>query len=157
MNNLGVFYNLELCDLDWAYSQLKESEISPWNNRRYTKSKLRYYNMYEFDHSQEDYLNLNINKYQRSIFAQFRAGILPLQVEIGRYRNAPLSERKCLICSKNEVKDELHLLCICDKYKGLRSALFIKASNICGGFNELDDLEKLVFIMNNIQNDAIKF
>ena len=84
--------------------------------------------MYKYDYTQEDYLNLNIPKYHRSIFAQFRAGILPLQVEVGRYRGLELSERECTLCDQEAVEDEFHVLCSCVKYSDFRSNLYDKAS-----------------------------
>ena len=40
--------------------------------------------MYKSDF--EEYLDLRIPKYHRSFFVQSRVGILPLVVEVGRYR-----------------------------------------------------------------------
>ena len=59
---------------------------------------LRYFDMYKYDYTQEDYLNLNIPKYHRSIFAQFRAGILSLQVVGLPLRNTfSMMAAKCML------------------------------------------------------------
>ena len=86
LNAVECFNEILTHDPESAYQILKENEVASWEVRRYSKPKLRYYNMYKYDYTQEDYryLNLNIPKYHRSIFAQFRAGTLPLQVEVGR-------------------------------------------------------------------------
>ena len=78
------------CDLELMKQQLHDIYQATWNMERYPKPKLRYHNMFKPDLGQEEYLTFNISKHQRSLFAQFRGGILPLQVEIGRYRNLPL-------------------------------------------------------------------
>ena len=83
--NLGLqdyFVNLTPCDPGQAFSNIKDIEFNSWNERRYQKPKLRYYNMHKPSLDAEDYLFFNIPKYHRSIFAQFRAGILPLNIEV---------------------------------------------------------------------------
>ena len=68
----------------------------------------------------EEYLNLHIKKYQRSLSAQFRAGILSLHVETGRFRNLPLEQRLCVFCDKSEVEHEYNFLCQCAVYRDHR-------------------------------------
>ena len=63
----------------------------------------------------------NIPKYHRSLFAQFRAGILTLNIETGRYRNVSLPDRFCTLCDDSEVEDEIHFLCVCKFYSEYRS------------------------------------
>ena len=64
--------------------------VKKWEADRVQKVKLRTYNMYKWGYSVEDYVSMNIDKYTRSLIAQFRFGILPLQLEIGRYRGIPI-------------------------------------------------------------------
>ena len=140
-----------------VYVILKANECESWNNRRYTKPKLRYYNMYKSDLEQECYLNLNIPKYHRSLFAQFRAGILPLAVEVGRYRSLPLSERVCTMCQLQLVEDEYHILCVCGSYDEFRTTLYNKASTTFNEFHNIPELDKFVCLINNLQRDVIAF
>ena len=42
--------------------------------------------------------------------AQFRLGIIPIEVEIGRYQSIPLENRICKLCKLNQIKDEKHVL-----------------------------------------------
>ena len=144
-------------DLEYALAQLKTIEEDQWNTRRSDKPKLRFYNMFKPDFNQEDYLNLNVHKFQRSLFAQFRAGILPLQVEVGRYRDVPLSERLCTLCDTDLVEDEFHLSCVCTKYSDLRCELYEKATQVYALFSLLDDLDKFVFLVSNLQKAVIVF
>jgi hypothetical protein len=85
----------------------------------------------------EKYLKQNLPKFKRSILAQFRAGILPLEVETGRYelvrdnitgkvRRKLASERICKICNLNEIEDELHFACDCSGYAIIRTRMFEK-------------------------------
>ena len=159
-NDIGAMSclnNLLPCDLEYALAHLKTIEEDQWNTRRSDKPKLRFYNMFKPDFNQEDYLNLNVHKFQRSLFAQFRAGILPLQVEVGRYRDVPLSERLCTLCDTDLVEDEFHLLCVCTKYSDLRCELYEKATQVYALFSLLDDLDKFVFLVSNLQKAVIVF
>ena len=157
MNLDTYFNNVHLCSLDLVYRSLLENEAVRWNESRYSKPKLRYYNMFKSDFEREDYLNLNISKRQRSIFSQFRAGILPLNVETGRFRNIDLSERLCNLCPLSEVEDEYHFLCICPKYSDLRQHLFAKAREREPEFFNFDCLDKFVFLLSNMQHQVILF
>ena len=100
---------------------------------------------------------MNISKRQRSLFSQFRAGILPLNVETGRFRNIDLSERLCTLCQSHEVEDEYHFLCSCQSYMDIRQCLFSRANEQYSDFSSLDDIDKFVFLLNNLQYHVIIF
>ena len=86
--------------MGYTVDTLNQIDENNWDTSRYNSDKLRYYNMYKVDKNCADYLKMNITKYQRSLFAQFRSGILPLEIEFGRYRNIDLSERICKLCNE---------------------------------------------------------
>ena len=130
---------------------------SDWEEKRYTFPKLRYYNMFKASFSTEDYVTCNLPKWNRSLLAQFRAGILPLEVEIGRYQNTDLADRICKLCNSGEVEDEVHLLCICPQYIQFRNDLFSAAEDVEPGFISMDVFDKLVFITTNLHNDLAEF
>ncbi len=50
----------------------------------------------------------------RSYLAQLRNGILPLQLEVGRWINKAVEEGLCLICNNGTVEDEEHFLFHCN-------------------------------------------
>ena len=64
----------------------------------------------------ENYIAFNLSRQEISYLAQFRCGILPLRVETGRFKNEPLSERKCTFCDQESVEDEFHFILHCPKY-----------------------------------------
>ena len=113
--------------------------------------------MYKSDLAVEDYLFYKVPKLHRSLLAQFRAGILPLNIEVGRYRNTPLEERLCTLCEENVVEDEIHFLCSCSMYCEARNVLFTHASARCDGFPDLDIIDKFVFLMGNMQKQVMSF
>ena len=72
----------------------------------------------------EDYL-VKATRSQRLPLAQLRIGILPLQIEVGRYYQKQLNERLSLICSDNVIEDKYHFLCYCSGYKTEREKFLL--------------------------------
>ena len=57
--------------------------------------------------------------------------ILPIKIEIGRYRNIHLEERICeLLCRMNEIEDEEHILRIYPVCDDLRRSLYLKGRDV---------------------------
>ena len=50
-------------------------------------------------------------------------GILPLNVETGRYKNIPADQRFCFVC-KESIEDEMHFLFECSFYVNYRILLY---------------------------------
>ena len=157
INTENCFENITPCDPEHVYSKLLENETTKWNTSRYSKTKLRLYNMFKADFSQEDYFSLDVPKYHRSLFSQLRAGILPLQIEVGRYRNIPLGERLCTLCNNGEVEDELHFVCSCSMYSEFRETLYDHGRMYFPDFDNLDVTTKFVVLMSNCQKQMIAF
>ena len=146
------------CDISHAKSIIMDvSDTGDWDISRYRSQKLRYYNLYKYDKTPEEYLYFDITKYQRSLFAQFRCGILPLEIEVGRYRDIPLEKRLCLVCKDGNIEDEIHFLCQCSKYDEYRSLLYSQAEKLDPLFYSKDDIDKYVFLMSNLQKPVIHF
>ncbi len=57
-----------------------------------------------------------MSRNHRSYLAQLRNGILPLQLEVGRWINKAVEERFFLICNNSTVEYEEHLPCHCNFY-----------------------------------------
>ena len=112
----NVFDAVNPCDIASIKTILNAIDEDNWNVNRY-KDKLRYYNMYECNREKEKCLSFNLTRYQTSLMSQFRLGILPLEIEVGRFRDIPLCNRICQMCAKkNVVEDEIHFLCECESY-----------------------------------------
>ena len=93
--------------------------------------------------------NTFVNTFQNEnvVFAQLRVGILPLEVEIGRYRNIPLENRLCLF-RVNMPEDEKHFICICPTYIVYREIMYDKITLDSPNFTSLDDDEnKFMYVM----------
>ena len=152
-----LFDTLSPCDIDSVESSLSQLDSLEWDINRYKSQKLRYYNLYKYEKGNEEYLNYNISRYKRSLFAQFRCGILPLQIEVGRYRDVPLCDRLCELCEEGSVEDEIHFLCECSCYSDIRCKLFNQALSFDQLFLEKDNFDRFVFLMSNCQKATINF
>ena len=114
-----------------------------WFNTTLEKPKLRSYVNFKHEYKTEKYIHYNYTKLERSLSAQFRAGILPLRIETGRYRYEPLEERICIFCDQNKIESEQHFIFECSLYDPERLNLF------CG--NEIDKNNNVTY------NDKIYF
>ncbi len=72
------------------------------------KPKLRTCISFKEQYCTEDYVKLCIPGKKRSMLAQIRFGILPLHIEIERFRGTTLEERTCQICNSQSIEDEFH-------------------------------------------------
>ncbi len=86
-----------------------------WLESVRSKPKLRTYVKFKTNLVPEDYVLRLMSRYHRSTFAKFRCGILPLNIEVGRYRGVKVEDRICPIC-KNGVESEIHFLLECKVY-----------------------------------------
>ena len=90
-----------------------------------------------------------MTKFEKSHFAQFRCGILPLRVETGRYSGLSVHERTCNICNSNENEDDIYFLFKCSCYHDLRQSLINKATETKANFLLINDVEKLRYVVEN--------
>ena len=60
----------------------------------------------------------------------------------------PACERTCFNCV-NDVEDEFHVLMRCALYDDLRDDLFVRANAVNVSFNDLNDNDKFVYLLND--------
>ena len=126
-----AFGSLDIMDLTRIEDKLKSLILEGWRKDILKKPKLRTYSLFKDDILVEDYVRLLKGRRDRSLYAQFRHGILPLKIETGRFQNLDIQERLCEFCSLGEVEDEIHFLCVCTLYSDIRINLY----------DAIDDLE----------------
>ncbi len=74
------------------------------------KSKLDVYKCIKTNFGVEKYLELNLDKYEKSLLSQTRYGILPLREETGRFKNERREDRICTLCNLQKVENVLHFI-----------------------------------------------
>ena len=129
--------------------------VEEWQNNIESKPKLRLYKELKQEFTVESYVIRNIPKNIRSIFAQFRIGILPLHIETGRfvnivdsqtgrYRKTNVEERLCKLCNSQEVEDEKHFIFECNLYRDERHKLHELCSDL-PEFTNYSEIDKLKY------------
>ena len=92
-NNVKILNLREF--LIYAQKHLMSQHIVTWKRDIVQKSKLQVYRQYKTEYITENYCHINLKRHQRSLIAKLRLGVLPINVEIGRYTNTPRDERYC--------------------------------------------------------------
>ncbi len=144
------FENLSPIDLDLFRSRLNDFASEKWRISVLSKPKLRTYRLFKTDLVPEPYVDCCLSRMKRSIFARFRCGILPLQLELGRFRGQSVAERICQLC-RNDVEMEIHFLFECPFYDRNQ---FIREAGLSGVQNSE---ERIKICMVNNQKLTAKF
>ena len=139
----------EILNIQEVKNKLSVNNQRDWMNMVEAKPKLRTYKLLKREYKSENYLTSNLYKYERSLLAQLRIGILPLHIETGRYVNIKPEDRKCKICNGQDIEDESHFLFHCDKYNSERTIFFANINRINANFNNMNDINKMEYLMNN--------
>ena len=92
---------------------------------------------------------------QRKIFTRFRISAHRLRIELGRCQGTLRQDRICLHCSSGEVEDEIHYLLNCEKFKDERSNLIFSISLGCPNFIQLQNMGKVIWMMNSEDHDIL--
>lgn len=120
----NTFQDQQKLQLRQCEQVMLDQTKAEWKNSCQKKPKLRSYIQFKKEYKAEKYLTFNFNKYDRSLCAQFRSGILPLRIEVGRYRQEPIEARTCDFCHTGAIEDEEHFIFDCTAYTEERSKLF---------------------------------
>ena len=145
-----AFVNSNYIDMELFKSKLALYVSDKWKTSVRSKPKLRTYQQYKTELKPEWYVENFVGRFQRSIFARFRCGILPLQIELGRFRGQSVNERVCQLC-KNAVETETHFLFDCPVYDRTE---FLRATNLD---QVPDSVERLRLCMDVYQKLTVKF
>ena len=76
-------------------------------------------------------------------------GVLPLEIETGRFKNIQPEERYCVLCNQGLVEDEKHFLCTCKLYASIRNELFTNVQQGNANFNNWNRDEIFCYLMSN--------
>ena len=123
LNLIDSFCNLETVDLSYIDECLSDTLENEWSANLINKPKLRTFVLFKEHFETEDYVKINCSKYKRSLLAQLRIGILPLEIETGRYYRINPENRICKLCKKY-VEDEFHFICVCENLQSVRNKYY---------------------------------
>ena len=87
-----------------------------------------------------------MKKKYRSVVAQLRSGILPLEIETGRWKGTELDHRLCQLCRSGCVEDKAHFLFNYEFYKSDRLSFAqetsVSISNLSLDKNSLTSMQE---------------
>jgi len=147
IGKLENYENQTKVDVSEAKCILVDQEKSEWLSSLQSVSKLTTYMKFKKEYCAESYVYKIHNRAHRSVFAQFRCGILPLKLETGRYTQIPREFRLCIFCDENVVEDEMHFIFDCALYSNIRQLFWTKFQNISPMFINNSNEEKLCQFM----------
>lgn len=146
------------CNLNRVWAELFAKESLEWKSKVEASRKLRTYKIFKESVETEPYVYCILNRGYRSILARLRAGVLPLEIETGRWRAVPAQQRYCKLCNSGHVEDEIHFIFDCEIYTPERLALFENVEQRLPGFRHKSVNEKLKILMSkNVINIFAKF
>ena len=149
INKLNEFETLEALNINVARSLLTQKMNEKWKTDILSKPKLRTYVTFKSVFQTEENLRNNISRHKRSLLAQLRLGILPLEIEVGGFINIPVENRLCKCCDNNAVENEFHFVCEYVRCADLRTVLYSQ-------HNFTPDLDVQFFFF-NIMSTQFKF
>ena len=131
--------------------KLRIAMLKDWekNLKTHSEGKLCTYVTFKANFGCEKYLDI-VKKFEdRRSLTRFRISAHHLLIERGRYSNTPRHNRICKRCCSNEVEDETHFLFNCDSLSDQRKDMITMINNCCKNFKNLDPNQKLIWLMNN--------
>ncbi len=140
------FTNQQHVNIDSMKSIVREKDKLNWINNVKDKSKLDFLSVIKPTHGVEPFVKLNISRYERSLLAQLRYGILQIQLETGRYNNEPRDSRFCRICNGGEVEDQYHFVFHCPVYNNKREIFTNVMQNRVPEWNTMSDNDKFILL-----------
>ena len=141
------FLNGEIVDIQEATDKFSNIMHDKWVEAIPFHAKLRLYSMHKQNICLESYLQITVSKCKRSVFSQLRMGILPLNIETGRYYRIPLEDRICTLCDSGEIEDEFHFVSQCSCFTECRDKYYNIFSQKITDFSNLDAFEKFCAIL----------
>ena len=116
----------------------------------------------------ETYIIKCVSRRRRSLMSQFRTGIIPLEIETGRYvpifdktskknRKRTANERICKLCRLNDIENEYHFLCVCPVYNSIRKIVFEVVELKHEHFHRLSLSDNFSFVMNHCQIEVSSY
>ncbi len=129
------------------FKYLYESQWLNYINRNDDHNKFRTYNKLKRDFEMEMYLQGIPDHRIRKNLIKIRTSTDSFVIEMGRYKQKsgkyiPASDRLCIFCKGNLVKDEKHVVMVCDNYNDSQKEMLERVSLIFPDFNRKNEDKK---------------
>ena len=136
IGNHKKFKKITKNEIDKTYLNYWKTELT-----RGDIPRLAFYREIKEDFKIENYLHI-ANFENRRAIAKIRCSSHSLEIEKGRHKNIPRTERICKLCDKGEIESEQHFLLKCDKYDTLKNKY------------EIHEYTSVLELLNNVEQDT---
>ncbi len=119
----------EKVDLDVLGSRLLRLDRQKWLLEANTKTKLRTFLEIYNANDPKALISTFLTRSQRSLLSKLKLGILPLEIESGRWKDDALEDRTCKLCNIGLLGNEYHFVMFCDKLQKERTQMYIDLCN----------------------------
>ena len=118
------------CDLDIAKVRLQRLNRNIWWLEANDKQKLRTFTDIHDINDHQVLVKLNLSRKHQSLISKFKASVLPLGLELGRFKNTPLEYRSCCICEEGLLETEMHTMLQCEALEDVREKYILEINDI---------------------------
>ena len=147
IKQVHVIESMSPVSIDLCKTEFFQVQCNDWKDELSKKPKLRTYITFKQTLETEPYIKSFMNRKHRSYLSQYRCGILPLEIETGRWINKPLENRICQLCNNGCIEDEKHIIFECSFYENIRRTFLSKAQVCIPNISELSITEQLTIFM----------
>ena len=142
------------------YEIVREYEQERWHTAVRESGRLDMYRLIKGDLAPEPYLKHNPRL--TVSLTRLRTSQHHLFIDTGRWRHVARENRRCILCSSNQIEDEIHFLKYCLAYYQIRITAFTKILSISDSHYDLwhlDDLDFLRFVLSGSYSspDTVNF
>ena len=110
-----------LCDTDVLEARLHKLNRDLWRVEATTKPKLRTFILIHDFYEHKIMVHKNLQRNHRSLITKLKCGVLPLNLELGRYKDSPIETRLCYVCNLGVLESEIHFLFQCPGLANIRN------------------------------------
>ena len=142
-------------DLEMMMKKGLDVSRQEWREEIAHKPKLRTYAKIKDFESVGCLVKTGMTRYQRSLVAQLLCGILPLELEIGRFLGLDKKFRYCRVCKTGAVENEAHFLFRCPALKEARKGV-LNVLPVCQRRKKDNVRMKLLLNKSNIRAFAME-
>ncbi len=140
------YHTMKQVDMIFAKKKIFEREKDEWAENVMGFSKLDILSKIKSEFGTEKYLQLDLDRYDKCLLSQFRYGILPLEIETGRYKNLTREQRQCTLCNSGAIEDQIHFAFKCPVYNDMRSDFVKTCKDRITSWDTLTDIDKLTIL-----------
>ena len=137
---------LPVCMVNLSNS-LQVINENDWKTNVNSKPKLRLYSKFKENFKADDYVLSLMPRYERSLLAQLRLGILLSRVETGCFVNESLNNIIYTLCNLPDIEDEINFVFGCLMNDNTRLQLLQIAFEGNPNFYHLTESDKFIYLV----------